>query len=123
MSKKINLTEFDIIRIVKQVINETKSDRIVFGDRILNVKNKEFISNGYSPYYLDLKKDGEYKIVKVNKLDRNLPKVKFYFLNDDEVGKLDKLMNSLNELISEYLVMIDLYKKQLIGVLEEKIIK
>jgi hypothetical protein len=34
-----------------------------------------------------------------------------YFLSDDEVGKLNKLVGNINGLISEYLKMIRLYKK------------
>ena len=52
-----------------------------------------------------------------------MPKTTFYFLSDDEVNKLTKLVENTNSLVCEYLKMIKLYKKQLIGVLEQKIIK
>jgi len=52
-----------------------------------------------------------------------LPKTSFYFLDEREVGLLERLVDNVNELTSEYLKMIDLDKKQLIGVLEQKIIK
>jgi len=123
MKKTIKLTESDLTKIVKRIINETKNDRIVYGDQISNKFNQELITKGFTPYYLDLKKDGNYKIVKVTDLKKDLPKTTFYFLSDDEYSKLEKLTDSINNLISEYLKMIDLYKKQLIGVLEQKIIR
>ena len=123
MKKIINLTEQDLTNIVRKVITESKNDRIVYGPQISNKSNLELIDKGYTPYYLDLKRDGEYKIVKVKSLKDNMPGTTFYFLSDDEVGKLNKLVENINSLISEYLKMIKLYKKQLIGVLEQKIIK
>jgi hypothetical protein len=123
MEKTIRLTESDLTRIVKNVITESKNDRIIYGPQISNKSNLELIDKGYTPYYLDLKRDGEYKIVKVKSLKDDMPGTTFYFLSDDEVGKLNKLVENINSLISEYLKMIKLYKKQLIGVLEQKIIK
>lgn len=123
MEKTNKLTESDLTRIVKNVITESKNDRIIYGPQISNKSNLELIDKGYTPYYLDLKRDGEYKIVKVKSLKDNMPGTTFYFLSDDEVGKLNKLVENINSLISEYLKMIKLYKKQLIGVLEQKIIK
>lgn len=123
MEKTIKLTESDLTRIVKNVITESKNDRIIYGPQISNKSNLELIDKGYTPYYLDLKRDGEYKIVKVKSLKDDMPGTTFYFLSDDEVGKLNKLVENINSLISEYLKMIKLYKKQLIGVLEQKIIK
>jgi hypothetical protein len=123
MRKVIKLTESDLTRIVNKVISESSSNRIVYGDMISNSSNQELISKGYTPYYLDLKKDGEYKIVKVKNMKDNLPKTTFYFLNELEYGLLDRLVDNINELISEYTVMINLYRKQLIAVLEQKIIK
>ena len=123
MEKTNKLTESDLTRIVKNVITESKNDRIIYGPQISNKTNLELIDKGYTPYYLDLKRDGEYKIVKVKSLKDNMPGTTFYFLSDDEVGKLNKLVENINSLISEYLKMIKLYKKQLIGVLEQKIIK
>lgn len=123
MEKTIKLTESDLTRIVKNVITESKNDRIIYGPQISNKSNLELIDKGYTPYYLDLKRDGEYKFVKVKSLKDNMPGTTFYFLSDDEVGKLNKLVENINSLISEYLKMIKLYKKQLIGVLEQKIIK
>lgn len=123
MKKVVKLTESDLINIVKKVIGESKHDRIVYGPQISNKNNKEFISKGYIPYYLDLKKNGDYKIIEVKNLEKDLPKTTFYFLSDDEHSKLTKLVENINNLISEYLNIIDLYRKQLIGVLEQKIIK
>jgi hypothetical protein len=123
MEKTIRLTESDLTRIVKNVITESKNDRIIYGPQISNKSNLELIDKGYTPYYLDLKRDGEYKIVKVKSLKDDMPGTTFYFLSDDEVVKLNKLVENINSLISEYLKMIKLYKKQLIGVLEQKIIK
>lgn len=123
MKKIINLTEQDLTNIVRKVITESKNDRIIYGPQISNKSNLELIDKGYTPYYLDLKRDGEYKIVKVKSLKDDMPGTTFYFLSDDEVGKLNKLVENINSLISEYLKMIKLYKKQLIGVLEQKIIK
>jgi len=123
MKKTIRLNESDLTRIVEKVIDESKNDRIVYGPQISNKSNLELIDKGYTPYYLDLKRDGEYKIVKVKSLKDDMPGTTFYFLSDDEVGKLTKLVDNINSLISEYLKMIKLYKKQLIGVLEQKIIK
>ena len=123
MEKTIKLTESDLTRIVKNVITESKNDRIIYGPQISNKSNLELIDKGYTPYYLDLKRDGEYKIVKVKSLKDNMPGTTFYFLSDDEVVKLNKLVENINSLISEYLKMIKLYKRQLIGVLEQKIIK
>jgi hypothetical protein len=102
---------------------ESKNDRIVYGPQISNKSNLELINKGYTPYYLDLKRDGEYKIVKVKSLKDDMPGTTFYFLSDDEVNKLTKLVENVNNLISEYLNLIKLYKRQLIGVLEQKIIK
>jgi hypothetical protein len=123
MSKIIKLTESDLNRIVKRVINESSSDRIVYGSMISNSSNQELISKGYTPYYLDLNKDGDYKIVKVKNIKDDLPKTRFYFLNELEHNLLERLVDNINKLISEYMTMIGLYKKQLIGVLEQKIIK
>jgi ribosome-binding ATPase YchF (GTP1/OBG family) len=123
MKKIVKLTEADLTRIVKRVINENSNDRIVRGDQILNKSNQKLIDDGFTPYYLDLKKVGDYKIVEVKKINRELPKTTFYFLNEREYELLEKLTNNINELSSDYLKMIDLYKKQLIGVLEQKIIK
>lgn len=123
MSKIIKLTESDLNRIVKKVINESNSNRIVYGSMISNSSNQELITKGYTPYYLDLNKNGDYKIVKVGNLKGDLPKTTFYFLNERELGLLQRLTDNINKLISEYMTMINLYKKQLIGVLEQKIIK
>ena len=123
MKKIINLTEQDLTNIVRKVITESKNDRIIYGPQISNKSNLELIDKGYTPYYLDLKRDGEYKIVKVKSLKDDMPGTTFYFLSDDEVNKLTKLVENTNSLVSEYLKMIKLYKKQLIGVLEQKIIK
>jgi len=123
MKKVIRLTESDLNRIVKKVINESSSDRIVYGSMISNSSNQELISKGYTPYYLDLNKDGDYKIVKVKNIKDDLPKTRFYFLNELEHNLLYRLVDNINKLISEYMTMIGLYKKQLIGVLEQKIIK
>jgi len=122
-TKTIKLTESDLNRIVKKIINESSSDRIVYGSMISNSLSQELISKGYTPYYLDLKKDGDYKIVKVKNIKDDLPKTRFYFLNEREYNLLERLVDNINKLISEYMKMIDLYKKQLIGVLEQKIIK
>lgn len=123
MSKIIKLTESDLNRIVKKVISESKNDRIVYGEQISNNSNLKFIEKGYTPYYLDLSKNGDYKIIKVKDLMVDLPKTTFYFLNELELSLLERLTDNINKLISEYLTMINLYKKQLIGVLEQKIIK
>jgi hypothetical protein len=123
MKKTIKLTEDDLTEIIKKSIIESKNDRIVYGPQISNKSNLELIDKGYTPYYLDLKRDGEYKIVKVKSLKDDMPGTTFYFLSDDEVVKLNKLVENINSLISEYLKMIKLYKKQLIGVLEQEIIK
>ena len=123
MEKIIRLTEQDLTRIVNKVINESKNDRIVYGSQISNGSNLELINKGYTPYYLDFKKEGDYKIVKVKSLKEDLPKTTFYFLDERELGQLQKLTENVNNLISEYIKMIGLYKKQLIGVLEQKIIK
>jgi hypothetical protein len=123
MKKVIRLTEDDLTHLITKVINESSSDRIVYGPQISNKSNLELIDKGYTPYYLDLKKDGDYKIVKVGNLKGDLPKTTFYFLNERELGLLQRLTDNINKLISEYMTMINLYKKQLIGVLEQKIIK
>jgi hypothetical protein len=123
MGKVIKLTESDLTNIVKKVISESKNDRIVYGSQISNSSNQELITKGYTPYYLDLSKNGDYKIIKVKDLRGDLPKTTFYFLNELELILLERLTDNINKLISEYLTMINLYKKQLIGVLEQKIIK
>lgn len=123
MKKNIKLSESDLTRIIEKVINESKNDRIVYGPQISNKSNLELIDKGYTPYYLDLKKDGHYKVVKVNTLKDDMPGTTFYFLDERELGLLERLIENINNLISEYLKMIKLYKKQLIGVLEQKIIK
>jgi hypothetical protein len=123
MKKIIKLTESDLTRIVGKIIKESKSDRIVYGSQISNTLNQKLISEGYKPYYLDLNKKGDYKIVKVKNIKEDLPKTTFYFLSDDEHFKLVRLTENVNKLISEYQNVIDLYTKQLIGVLEQKIIK
>lgn len=123
MGKVIRLTESDLTNIVKKVITESKNDRIVYGSQISNASNLKFIEKGYTPYYLDLSKDGDYKIIKVKNLKGDLPKTTFYFLDELELSFLERLTDNINKLISEYITMIGLYKKQLIGVLEQKIIK
>ena len=123
MGKVIKLTESDLTNIVKKVISESKNDRIVYGSQISNNINLKFIEEGYTPYYLDLSKDGDYKIIKVKNLKGDLPKTTFYFLDELELSFLERLTDNINKLISEYMTMIGLYKKQLIGVLEQKIIK
>jgi hypothetical protein len=123
MEKVIKLTESDLTQVVKKIINESKHDRIVNGEMIKNNRYKSFIEDGFIPYYLDLSIDGNYKIVKLKNLNGDLPRTTFYFLDDREHNQLSKLVDSTNELISNYKKMISLYKKQLIGVLEQKIIK
>ena len=123
MKKIIKLTERDLTNIVRKVITESKNDRIVYGSQISNGSNLKFIEEGYTPYYLDLSKDGDYKIIKVKNLKGDLPKTTFYFLDELELSFLERLTDNINKLISEYMTMIGLYKKQLIGVLEQKIIK
>lgn len=123
MEKIIRLTENDLTNIVKKIINESEINRIVFGSQISNGANQELISKGYTPYYMDFKKDGDYKIIKVKNIKDDLPKTRFYFLTDKEHSQLTELTENVNNLISDYLKMIELYRKQLIGVLEQKIIK
>jgi hypothetical protein len=123
MKKIVTMSEGELIGVIKKIINESKSDRIVYGSMISNSSNQELISRGYVPYYLDLNKPGDYKIIKVKNIKGDLPKTSFYFLDEREVGLLERLVDNVNELTSEYLKMINLYKKQLIGVLEQKIIK
>ena len=103
MKKIIKLTEHDLTNIVKRVITESKNDRIVFGSQISNASNLEFIEKGYTPYYLDLSKDGDYKIVKVKDLKGDLPKTTFYFLNERELELIQRLTDNINNLISEYI--------------------
>lgn len=117
------ITESELHNMVKKIVNESKHDRIMYGGQISNSSNKELISQGYTPYYLDLSSDGNYKIIKVTDLKKDLPNTRFYFLDEREHGLLQRMVNNINDLISEYIKMIDLYKKQLIGVLEQKIIK
>jgi len=122
MKKTIKLSNSDLTQIVKRIINETKSDRIVNGLMINNAKYEDYIKDGFIPYYLDLSIDGDYKIIK-KKLNKDADQTTFYFLNENEYNQLNKLVKSINELISNHKLMINLYKKQLIGVLEQKIIK
>ena len=63
MKKIIRLSESDLTNIVKKVISESKNDRIVYGSQISNSSNQELITKGYTPYYLDLSKDGDYKMI------------------------------------------------------------
>jgi hypothetical protein len=122
MGKIVRLTESDLTKIVKRVINE--NDRIVRGYQISNNKNQKLIDDGYIPYYLDLKIEGDYKIIKVKDIKGDLPRdTTFYFLTNDELFNLIRLVDNVNELTTQYKQMIDLYRKQLIGVLEQKIIK
>jgi hypothetical protein len=122
MKKTIKLSNSDLTQIVKKIINETKNDRIVNGLMINNTKYEDYIKDGFTPYYLDLSIDGDYKIIK-KKLNKDMDQTTFYFLNENEYNQLNKLVKSINELISNHKLMINLYKKQLIGVLEQKIIK
>jgi hypothetical protein len=122
MKKTIKLSNSDLTQIVKRIINETKNDRIVNGLMINNAKYEDYIKDGFIPYYLDLSIDGDYKIIK-KKLNKDMDQTTFYFLNENEYNQLNKLVKSINELISNHKLMINLYKKQLIGVLEQKIIK
>ena len=123
MKNIITLTETNLNNIVSQIIKESESSRIVYGPQIRNKWNEELITKGFTPYYLDLSKKGEYKIVRVKDLMGDLPKTTFYFLTDNEHSKVLKLTENVNELISQYLKVIDLYTKQLVGVVEQKIIK
>ena len=109
MKKVIKLTETDLTNIVKRVIGENKNDRIIYGSQISNKYNQKLIDDGFTPYYLDLKKVGDYKIVEVKNINRELPKTTFYFLNEREYELLEKLTNNINELSSEYQKIIDLY--------------
>ena len=122
MKKIIKLTESDLVKFIDKTLNESENDRVVYGDMISNNHNKELISKGYTPYYLDLKIKGHYKVIKVKNLKDKLPKTTFYFLSDEEHSKLIKLTENINNLISNYLDVIDLYTKQLVAVLEQKII-
>ena len=122
MGKIVRLNESDLTKIVKRVINE--NDRIVRGYQISNNINQKLIDDGYTPYYLDLKTEGDYKIIKVEDIKGDLPRdTTFYFLTNDELFNLIRLVDNVNELTTQYKQMIDLYKKQLIGVLEQKIIR
>jgi hypothetical protein len=123
MEKIIRLTENQLTDIVKNLLKENNGNRIVYGSQINNKRNEELITKGYEPYYLDLSKKGDYKVVMVKDLKKDLPKTTFYFLNGDEYSKVLRLTENVNDLISEYLKMIDLYTQQLIGVIEQKIIK
>lgn len=120
----MKISESDLNIVIKRVINETKNDRIVYGDMMSNKSLiNQHIIKGFRPYYLDLKTDGDYKIIEVKNLKDNLPKTTFYFLDDREYKLLQRLVENINDLISDYIKMITLYRKQLIGVLEQKIIK
>ena len=122
MGKIVRLTESDLTKIVKRVINE--NDRIVRGYQISNNINQKLIDDGYTPYYLDLKTEGDYKIIKVKDIKGDLPRdTTLYFLTNDELFNLIRLVDNVNELTTQYKQMIDLYRKQLIGVLEQKIIR
>jgi hypothetical protein len=123
MKKTIKLTESDLVKIVKKITNESH-DRITNSEMINNRKYESLVLEGFKPYYLDLTSDGDYKITefKVSKEGKHY-KGKIYFLDKREYGQLNKLLESTNKIISEHKEMINLYRKQLIGVLEQKIIK
>ena len=123
MEKLIKLSESNLEKIIKQVIKESEKDRISTLGTIKNKQNEKLIENGYSPYYLDFKEKGNYKIVKVNKITEDLPRTTYYFLSKNEYEKLKKLVENVNNLTLSLLEEIELRRKQLIGVLEQVIMK
>ncbi len=122
--EKINkLSESDLEKIVKQVIKESERNRIVTSSSVTSSKIRELIENGYIPYYLDFNKSGNYKIVKVTDFKDRLSSTTIYFLTENEYRKLKKLVENVNDLTSALLEEIELRRKQIIGVLEQVIMK
>ena len=112
----------DLNEIIKRVMNESKEDRIVRGANI-KLKHKNLISNGFHPYYLKLKNNYEYEIIKVDNITYNHRDIKFYFLDEDEFKRFEKLLIKTNEIISNHFEAIKLHGQMLISILEQKIIQ
>jgi hypothetical protein len=103
---------------------QTEPNRIINLYQIGNKNKIDIIkSQGLVPYYFDSKINGEYKMVEIDK--NNFSKLektgRVFLLTPDELEKINKLIDNINNITKLYLEKIETQKQLIIAVLVEKI--
>lgn len=113
--KKIRLTEQDLTNIISRVIEEQGEERVItsykthdFGKWGFKIYNEK----GLKPYYLDLKTEGEFKLIELTEpLGKKTKVTEIFLLKPDEVDKTIRVIEVINGLTKKYLEKIKLLKE------------
>lgn len=126
MPNKLNVSPQErlMIKSLHNIINEEQ-------DRVVSIHNLDstsawdkYNSEGLIPYMLNTKVGGKYKLVEVRQKDVESLKYgpdvgRIFLISPEKIPQIQKSIDSVNNLINEYLNIIELYKKQLIGIIEK----
>lgn len=82
---------------------------------------RKYYSEGLIPYILDTKVYGNYKLVEVKENEVKLIKHndRIFLISSEKTPQIQKTIDSINNLTNEYVKIIDLYRQQLIGIIEK----
>ena len=126
MPNKLNVSPQErlMIKSLHNIINEEQ-------DRVVNIHKLDtpsswdkYNSEDLIPYMLNTKVSGNYKLVEVRQKDvRSLkrdPDVgRIFLISPEKMPKIQKAIDSVNNLVNEYLKVNELYRQQLIGIIEK----
>jgi hypothetical protein len=125
MKNKLYLSELETynIKSMHNLINE-QNTRTISKYELEKNDWRKYNSEGLVPYYLNTSSPGNYKLVEIRepnshsiKYDPNVDRI--FLLSPEQMPSIQKLIDSVNELTSEYRKIIDLYRQQLIGSIEK----
>jgi hypothetical protein len=122
MKKVVKINEFDLVNMVKTVINEEDLKRVRKGYSITPWEFNKFQAMGVTPYYYDSSVNGECKMVEVTKSNlENNRKKHIFILKPEEFQKINGYIDSLNKVVKLELERIQLLKDMVPSILIEKI--
>jgi len=125
MKNKLYLSELEThnIKSMHNLINE-QNTRTISKYQLEKNDWRKYNSEGLVPYYLNTSSPGNYNLVEIRepnsrsiKHDPNVDRI--FLLSPEQMPGIQKLIDSVNELTSEYRKIIDLYRQQLIGSIEK----
>lgn len=126
MQNKLNISPQEklMIKSLHNIINEEQVRVISIHNLVTPSGWKKYNSEGLIPYMLNTKVGGNYKLVEVRQDDvRSLkhdPDVgRIFLISPEKMPQIQNAIDSVNNLVGEYLKVIELYEKQLIGIIEK----